>query len=170
MKKLKYYLVLLVVLVSSTGCYAENHIKQAWWLTIDIPSKETDLDGLSLSAFNSQWKYAVFLENQIIKKKINNADYQKFLSSNFTFKKELDLNGNGISEVFRVGVYVDQDQHNGIFLAIYENNKIIKVMSDSSHQNFSVLLESENQLLWYKCMECGDFEKLVWSGTSYFLE
>lgn len=159
-----------MVLILSTGCFAENKVSEAWWLTVKLEPNEAALNTMAVSQFNSNWTYAKFISNNDIKNKISKADYAKFIESKFSFEQQIDLNKNGIKEEFRVGVYKDNTNSEGIFLSIYENGKLIKVLTDGGYQNFSALFVHENQLLWYRCMECSDFETVTWSGSSYFLE
>lgn len=170
MKWFNHIGVLLMILVSSAGCYAGDTVKQAWWMTVDMEPRAVRLNGQPVSEVNSSWQYARFLENNNIKNKISNENYEQYLQSPFSFSKNYDLNENGVVETFRVGVYKDMDNNEGIFLAIIENDHLVKVLSDSTSKNFSALLLKDCQLYWYRCMECGHFEKLVYSGSSYYLE
>jgi len=170
MRAFNYILVFLLIVVSSAGCFAADTVKESWWLTLDLEPRTTELNGLPIGEFNSNWQYAQYLDNADIKNKISAKDFEQFEQSSFSFTKAVDLNNNGVDEIFRVGVYKDKDEHQGIFLAILEKGKLVKVLSDSTKQNFSALLLDNGQLYWYRCMQCGDYEKLVSSGSSYFLE
>ena len=108
MKCLNHIIVLLAILVSSTGCIAGDAVKEAWWMGVDLEPQSTRLNGQAVSAFNSNWSYARFLENNDIKNKISREEYEKFLNSAFSFSKTEDLNKNGVDETFKVGVYKDK--------------------------------------------------------------
>ena len=170
MSNFKYALVSLVVLISSAGCFATSQAGESWWITLKLKPENNSLQGLPVSRFNANWTYASFIGNDDIKKKIGDKDYQTFIKPSFSFSRDPDLNNNGVDESFHVGVYKDNSNAEGVFLAIFEQGKLVKVLTDGTHQNFSALLINEKQLFWYRCMECGTYEQLVWSGSSYFLE
>lgn len=170
MKIFNYIVVSLAILMLSTGCYAGSQAKQSWWLELKLEARDTELQGLPVSDFNADWKSASFIDGEEVRKRISVEDYQEFAKSSFSFNKDMDLNGNGMSESIHVGVYKNSEGGEGVFLAIFENDRLIKLLTDNTHKNFSALLIDRGQLLWYRCMQCGNFEKLVWTGSSYFLE
>lgn len=170
MKSFRFILHLLLIIISSTSCFAENPVKESWWLTIQVEADQVKLNGIPVKHFNDDWNFARFIDNAIIENKITEEEYRNFKDSPFSFKKNNDLNKNGIDESISVGVFVAENDKSGVFLAIFENDRLLKVLTDSTHNNFTALLIHDGDLLWYRCMECGSYERVVWTGTSYFLE
>jgi len=170
MKCLKYAFSLVIILITSVRCYGTVQIQESWWLTVKLDAKHTELNGLPVNTYNKNWRFANFIGNSNLIEKIDKNRYQNFIKSSFEFKKEYDINNNGINETIQVGIYKDRNDNEGIFLAIFEKDNLIKAFTDSSHKNFSVLLINDKQLLWYRCMECGNYEKLLWTGKTYVLE
>ena len=170
MKQLKSLIISLIIVISSTGCLAENKVKQVWWVTIKLEATDKVLTNQSVSDFNSEWKYASFLTNQLVKNKITKNEFDDFMATEFTFELKQDLNKNGKLDTVKVGVFKTKENTEGIFLSIFEYGKLIKTLQDNNSKNFSALISHNNVVKWYRCMECGNFETLVWTGSSYFLE
>ena len=144
--------------------------KHAWWLTLTINPEYSKLDNINVSEFRDDWSKAIYLDDALIKKKVNSAQYAEFKQSQFSHLLNLDLNKNNINETIKVGVFEKKNNKKGIFLAIFENNKLLKVFSDSTNKGFSTLLKYNNTLRWYKCMNCGDYESIKWNGKTFTIE
>ena len=170
MKIMKHLASTVLLMISSTGCFASGNVSEAWWLNAKIKPVTMMLNGLAPEQLDPDWVYASFLSYSDIKALTDEAGYQKFLNSRFSFAKVIDLNGNGIDEAVRVGVYTDNKQQEGVFLVIFEDDTPVKVMADSNSQGFSALLLDNGELQWYRCLECKNYERLVWAGSSYSLE
>lgn len=87
----------------------------------------------------------------------------------FRFKSRVDLNRNGIAETISVGVYRDAENKTGRYLAITERRRVLKTFSRPGAAGYSALLKTGREIRWYFCMECDDFETLVWTGRDYAL-
>ena len=170
MKKLKYLTSIVFLLGMTSYGFASNDTKNISWENLSIEPKEARLNGMTPEDFNENWVYASFLSYSDIKAVVGETDYQALLNSRYSFAKVIDLNGNEIDEAIRVGVYKSKDNHKGIFMVIFEEEKIIKVLADNSSQGFSVLLLKDNEIQWYPCMACGKFKTLKWSAGSYQFE
>ncbi|MDH5484553.1 MAG: hypothetical protein OEY43_04880 [Gammaproteobacteria bacterium] len=170
MKVSAYIAASLFLLTVSVGCSAGAKAQLPWWQTIKLEPAVMVLDNLEPYDFNSDWVYASFISHSDIKAQIGEADYQAFIEAPFSFGKVIDLNGNGEDEAVRVGVYRDKDQGKGIFLAIFEEGRLVHVIDKSSSQDFSVLQLKNNEVRWYRCTTCSEYRKLVWDGSSYILE
>jgi len=158
----------LIFLFFMTACMAEKEPAQAWWLDFSVKPESTQLDGIDISSFRKNWTHAVYLDNSLIKNKVSFKNYTEFKDSNFKLSIIKDFNNNNIDEVIKVGVFQTK-KRKGIFLAIFESSKLIKVFTDSSNKGFSALL-SNNNLHWYKCMNCGEYESISWNGKTFVLE
>lgn len=144
--------------------------KQAWWLTLSVEPHLTQLDGKELNSFNDNWLKAIYVDDAFIKQNVNTTNYNEFKKSHFNSSITLDLNNNKMPETIKVGVYKKKDGSKGIFLSIFEKDKILKVFTDSTNKGFSALLPHNGSIRWYKCMNCGDFETIKWSGKSFVIE
>ena len=170
MKQIKPLIISLIIAISSSGCLAESETKQAWWLSIKLEATEKLLANKPISDFNSDWKYASFLTNESVKSKITKNEFNEFINTDFKFELKQDLNKNGKTETVKVGVFETRENTEGIFLSIFEDGMLIKTLIDRNSKNFSAVISHNNKILWYRCMECGEFETLIWSGSGYFLE
>ena len=80
----------------------------------------------------------------------------------------MDLDNDAVVENFYVGVYKTKNAM-GRFLIIEKNNKIVMTFQREGTPGFIALFKYKNELRWYKCMQCGDYEKIVASKGSYLL-
>ena len=55
-------------------------------------------------------------------------------------------------------------------MAIFRNSEFIKLFADAGSSGYSSIYLKDNQIRWYKCMECGDFDSILWSGSDYLLQ
>lgn len=70
-----------------------------------------------------------------------------------------------------MGVFETGSGDKGRFLAITRDGALLQHFEHSGEAGFSTLLPyGTDEVRWYSCMECGDFESLKWSGRSYVLE
>ena len=119
MKSFRFILHLLLIIISSTSCSAENPVKESWWLAIQVEADQVKLNGIPVKHFNDDWNFARFIDNAIIENKITEEEYRNFKDSPFSFKKNIDLNKNGIDESISVGVFVVENDKSGVFLTIF---------------------------------------------------
>lgn len=157
MTVLKYFTG-LILLASVSNCFANNEVKNTWWSDLNIEPKQEKLNGLTPAYFSKSWVYATFVSFSDIKALVSESDYQQLLNSRYSFAKVIDLDGNGKDEAIRVGVYKTKDNKKGIFIAIFEEENLIKVITDNTAHDFSALLTKDGDIRWYHCMECDDFK------------
>lgn len=162
-------LIIGFLLTATTACMAEKP-KQAWWLTLSIEPAHSQLDNVDVKLFSSDWAKAIFVDEVFLKANLTASQFAEFENSNFNNTLTLDLNKNSQPETVKVGVFKKQDGNKGVFLAIFENKKLLKVFTGSTKEGFSTLLKFNDTLRWYKCMNCGDFESIKWNGKSFVLE
>ena len=142
----------------------------AWWLDIEFKPTQHSIAGKPLGQFNKEWESAELLSSTDLSSLINSKDFSEFKSSRFSFEKRVDLNKNGKKERIVVGVYQRLSGERGRFVAIFEQNKLIKTLTEDGNAGFSALLIDKGQVYWYFCMQCGGGYKLIWDGKDYFLD
>jgi hypothetical protein len=116
------------------------------------------------------WNSARALTDKDIEDRVSRTEFQKFKASSFAFTTSADLNRDGTSEVFFVGVFKKADGSMGRFAAVTNNHTVLKVFEERGTPGFSALLKSGDTIRWYKCMDCGEFETITWTGSSYALD
>lgn len=163
-------LIGVFLLLVFSSCMAEKKPEQAWWLNLSIEPDKTALNNINITTYNKNWQYAVFLDDKFIKTQVTNQQFTELKNSNFKLSLNKDFNGNKINETIKVGIYLDHKNTKGIFLAVFENTKLIKVFTDSTNKGFSALIIDNNNIRWYKCMNCGEYEEIRWNGKSYIIQ
>jgi hypothetical protein len=164
--------VLLLFACSLNNERTENKAASdfAWWYTIQFRPVSATVFGLDVRTFNNKWIYATVVDNNLLKEQIAEDDFQNFNKSALSFSLMYDLDGNGIDEEFFVGVYETHEGEIGRFIAIMQDGKLLQYFMESGLNNFSALLQTNQEVRWYKCMECGEFESINWNGESFMLE
>lgn len=162
--------IIALIFITMSSCMADKNPQQAWWLDLSVTPDKTELNDLNVRIFDKSWRYAIFLDETTLKKHINNKQLSELTTSNFILTSSIDLNRNKKKETLKVGVYEKDNGTGGIFLAIFEDSKLLKVFSDSSNKGFSAIIQSENNIRWYKCMNCGEYEIIRWNGRAYTIE
>ena len=160
--------VLLLLVFSS--CMADKKPDQAWWLNLSINPDKTVLNNINITTYNENWRSAVFLDDKLIKAHVTKPHFDELKNSKFKLSSNFDLNENNKNETIKVGVYQDNKNNMGIFLAIFEKSKLLKVFTDSSNKGFSALIKGGNSIRWYKCMNCGEYEQINWNGKYYVIQ
>ena len=163
------FIGVLFLLVFSS-CMADKKPEQAWWLNLSINPDKTVLNNINISSYNKSWRSAVFLDDKLIKAHVTHQQFDELKNSKFKLSTSIDFNGNNNNETIKVGVYQNNNNGKGIFLAIFEKSKLLKVFSDSSNKGFSALIKDGNSIRWYKCMNCGEYEHISWNGKSYVIQ
>ena len=160
--------VLLLLIFAS--CIADKKPDQAWWLNLSVKPDKTVLNNINITSYNENWRSAVFLDNKLIKTQVTNPQFTELKNSKFKLSLGIDFNGNNEDEIFKVGVYQNNENSKGVFLAVFEKSNLLKVFTDSSNKGFSALIELNNSIRWYKCMNCGEFDEIRWNGKSYIIQ
>lgn len=149
---------------------ADNLVpEEAWWLTKEFEAKETDIGGIQVSQFVSNWKFATALDKKYIKAELTEQQLEDVKQSNLEFSVTASIDGDTDQEVFFVGIYQTTSGEVGRFLAVKSDKGIEKVFPDAGFSGFSALYQEENELRWFKCMQCGEYELVQWNGSDYVL-
>ncbi|MDR2216378.1 MAG: hypothetical protein LBE59_11145 [Nevskiaceae bacterium] len=172
-----YYCVALIALLLG-GCAPETKSTDsqataasvAWWYDIQFEPDATTVRGLDIRAIDANWKMAIALDASLLKGRISDSDITDFNNSKMSFSLESDFDGDGIAEEFFVGTYETSGSEIGRFVAIIRNGEVIQNFKENGTIGFSALLQSDDEVRWYKCLECGEYESIKWSGGSFSIE
>lgn len=153
------------------ACHNAPHQPQAaWWYDIEFAPDAASVRGISVSSMMPEWRSARDLTDREVQDRISRSEFQNFKASPFAFNTTADLNRDGSAEDFFVGVFKASDGSTGRFAAVTKNHTVLKVFQERGKPGFSALLKIGDAVRWYKCMDCGEFETITWTGTSYLLE
>ena len=142
----------------------------AWWVTASFTPTSTTVRGIEARAIDPHWQRADALDTLILRRHVSPDDLREFLASPLSFSLTADLDRDRAPEQFFVGVYETSDGRKGRFVAVTRGGRPLQHFADEGETGFSALLRAENEVRWYKCMECGEFESIKWTGRSYVLE
>lgn len=149
---------------------APEQPQAAWWYDIEFEPNANSVRAFSVNSMDSAWRSARGLTDTDIRTRIAQSEFEKFKASPFAFATTADLNRDGSAEDFFVGVFKAADGTTGRFVAITNKDQLLKVFREPGKPGFSALLKSGDSIRWYKCMDCGEFETITWTGTSYALD
>lgn len=142
----------------------------AWWYTIMFQPESKVTHDIEAGTINKRWRYAHALNLHDLKGRISAGDIKQFQASPLSFSISTDLDGDGVFEEFFVGVYEEGDGNSGRFVIITKNGIPVNYFTEGGSPGFSAVLRSGSEVRWYKCMECGEFESIRWTGQSYVIE
>lgn len=169
---------LTMALLFLVGCQARTEsqsqpgqLKTAWWYDIQLQPTGNAVHGVAARDINPEWKLANVLSLEDLASRISNDDFRTFRESSSSFETAADLDNDGIAETFVVGVFASQAGEVGRFLGIFRDGMLLQHFEDKSGgSGFSTLLKVDGEVRWYKCLECGEYESVRWSGRSYVLD
>lgn len=142
----------------------------AWWVDIQFQPGSTTAKGFDVRSVDKGWKRISALDVDMLKGRIPDEEIEEFRKSGFSFSLKSDLDGDGVQEDFFVGVYETNEGEVGRFVAIVRNGRVVRHFDESGSGSFSALMQGDGEVRWYKCMECGSFESIRWSGEDFTLE
>lgn len=143
----------------------------AWWYDIAFTPASTAVEGIPVDRFNPSWRAASALDGTLLHGRIPEAAIAHYTGSGFSFRLHADLDKAGGGEEIFVGVFETGSGSKGRFLAITRDGALLQHFEYPGEAGFSALLANgTDEVRWYSCMECGDYESLKWSGQSYVLE
>ncbi|SJZ71872.1 hypothetical protein SAMN02745674_00644 [Lysobacter spongiicola DSM 21749] len=142
----------------------------AWRYDVEFESTWGHARGIAASDFSPSWSSAAALDDDVLSKSVAAPDAKEFLQSPLAFSVEADLDGDGRSEDIFVGVFSTDTGTTGRFVAVTRDGELLQHFEHPGTPGFSALLEEGDELHWYKCMQCGEFETLRWSGGAYVLD
>lgn len=167
----------MFIAVLAVGCQATTQPQgahdvpvAAWWYVMSFEPTAGSVHGIDAERFDPTWNRAGALEQQMLEGRISTDDLVRFQDSGLSFSLQADLDGDRVPEEVFVGVFSTLDGNGGRFVAISRGGRLLQHFTESGPTGFSALLKYEDEVRWYKCLECGEFESIRWSGRSYVLE
>lgn len=142
----------------------------AWWYEIAFEPTSSSVHGIDVGRFDPTWNRASALDARTLEGRISAEELARYLDSELSFALKDDLDDDGTSEDVFVGVFSTRDGERGRFVAITRNGQLLQHFAQTGPAGFSALLEYEDGVRWYKCLECGEFELIRWSGRSFLLD
>jgi hypothetical protein len=142
----------------------------AWWYGIEFEPSSATVRDIEVHTIDEDWRRGTALDTSLLDGRVSANDIQQFTASPLSFSLLADLDGDGVSEEFFVGVFETVEGGKGRFVAVTRNGRVHEHFEEGGITGFSALLQVEGDVRWYKCMECGEFESIKWSGKSYTLE
>lgn len=142
----------------------------AWWYDHEFTPLGVEVRGIPIREFDRGWRAVMALGEDGLANRISAnrlADYQR---SGVSFMVAQDLDLDGADEEVFVGTYETRDGTRGRFLAVSSEGRLRQHFAQSGTAGFSALLPVGDSVRWYKCLECGEYELLRWTGESYVLE
>lgn len=142
----------------------------AWWYNIRFDPTSATVRGIDVRTIDERWLRADALDTHKLDGRISQNDMRQFMASPLSFSLVTDLDGDGVLEEFFVGVFETDDGRKGRFVAVTRSGRQLRHFEEEGNTGFSALFQGEGEVRWYKCMECGEFESIKWTGDSYVLE
>lgn len=140
----------------------------AWWYGAIFEPASTVVKGIPVSRFDPAWVRASTLDETQFDHQIRKEDLAGL--GNFSFELQSDLDKDAAGEKIFVGVFETDTGSKGRFLAVTRDGTLLQHFEYRGEAGFSALMAGTDEVRWYMCMECGEFETLKWSGRSYVLE
>ena len=144
--------------------------KEAWWVAEVFTPSETNIKGIPISQIMPDWERALLINEDYLKKRLSESQFGDIQQSNLKFDVQINLDKMPDEETIVVGVYEASSGEKGKFIAIFRDSKFIKLFTDASASGYSSIFLEGNQIRWYKCMECGNFDSILWTGSDYILQ
>lgn len=142
----------------------------AWWYDMDFEPVSTSIHGTAVKSIDASWKAATVLDIGLLAGRVSQDQLTRFANSGLSFSLRADHDSDGVPESFFVGTFKTETGSTGRFVAVMEDGKLVQHFQHAGAAGFSALLGSADGIRWYKCMECGEFETMIWTGDSYVLE
>ncbi len=143
---------------------------EAWWVSEEFTPSGTNIKGIPVSQIMPDWKYATLIDKIYLKKRLSADQFRDISQSNLKFNVQASLVNTPNDDTFVVGVYEALSGEKGRFIAIFRNSEFIKLFTDAESSGYSSIYLEGNQIRWYKCMECSNFDLILWSGSDYILQ
>ena len=142
----------------------------AWWYTMEFAPTSTSVRGIDVDTMDPTWRAATVLDTGTLAGRLSVDERTRFDNSALSFSVDADLDDDGGAETFFVGVFETDAGDRGRFVAVTGNGRLLQLFQQTGAAGFSALLDGTDEVRWYQCMECGEFETIIWTGNSYVLE
>lgn len=168
--------VLLLILFFFAGCKTtqtetlSRKPNEAWWVSETFTPSEANIKGIPVTQIMPDWKLALLVNEDYLEERLSESQFRDIQKSKLKFDLQINLDDTANEETVVVGVYEASSGEKGKFIAIFRDSKFIKLFSDAGDAGYSSIFLEGNQIRWYKCMECGDFDSILWTGSDYVLQ
>lgn len=142
----------------------------AWWYDLEVEPRSSEVRGIPIGEFGTDWAAATTLEDDELTRAGAAGGVADLRNPGLAFVAAQDLDGDGTAEEVFVGTYETRGGSRGRFLAVSSGGRLLRHFEHPGSAGFSALLPVGDGVRWYKCLECGEFELLRWSGGAYVLE
>lgn len=149
---------------------APDGVATAWWYGMNFEPASSSIRGIDVHEFDPTWTLASALDSGKLETRISADELAQYKNSKLSFLLQSDLDRDGTPEEFFVGVYRTETGEAGRFVAIARDGRLLQHFTHTGRPGFSALLDTGGEVRWYKCMDCGEFETIRWTGGSYVLE
>lgn len=168
-------LLLFVIGFICLGCEPQKYEMltsepdDAWWISKEFIPRDTSINGIPVTQIRSDWKYVAVFSDDYFEKNVSEIQFGDIQKSRLEFKVQANLDNTPNYETFIVGIYETLSGRRGRFIAIFRNSEFIKLFSQQGFSGYSSIYLDGDQMRWYKCMECSDFDLVSWSKSDYTL-
>lgn len=172
----KPHIFMLFIGALLSGCSgSKNNVsvqppEEAWWVSKQFTALEDNIHETPLVDINKDWKLVSILSTKYLEAHLSEAQYTNIQNSPLSPSVEANLDGLPGMETLFVGVFESYSGATGRFIAIKQDRKIIKYFTHSGMAGYSSVYLDGDKLRWYKCMECNDFDVILWSQGKYVLQ
>lgn len=144
--------------------------EEAWWLTREFKATGHAVYGVPVEGIDPQWKSATILDTAYCKRVLSDAQFRQVEASPLKLSVSMPSNGRDTQEKAFVGVYETLSGDAGRFITIVSNGRLMAHFTDAGFAGYSAMLQQGDELLWYKCMDCSDYDVIRWVDGKYVLE
>ena len=168
--------VLFLIVIFFAGCKTTQTEKlsqkpnEGWWVSETFTPSETNIKGIPVTQIRPDWERVLLVNEEYLKERLSESQFRDIQQSILKFDLQVNLDDTPNEEKIVVGVYEASSGEKGRFMAIYRDYDLIKLFTDAESSGYSSIFLEENRILWYKCMECGNFDSILWSGSDYFMK
>jgi len=147
-----------------------SRAEAAWWYTLAVEPRNTHVRTIAVVEFNPEWVAATILGEAEVRRLVSPDAFAAYRDSDLTFAVTRDLDLDGTAEDIFVGTFGIRSGTRGRFLAVARDGRLVQHFEQPGSAGFSALLAVDEGVRWYKCLECGDYDLLRWTGGTYVLE
>lgn len=168
-----FVLLSILIFVSACGVKKTKTVdvhQDAWWLAQTFEAAESRVLNIEVTHINQDWQKATLLSPSYLQKQLLPEQYSEVSSSSLSLDIAADINNDGKKETVSVGVYKSKEGKEGRFLLISQGSQVLQSFYEQGLAGFSALYYDGDEIRWYKCLECGDFDAIVWSNSVYMMK
>lgn len=144
--------------------------EEAWWLAREFKATGHEVYEIPVERIDPQWKSATVLDTAYYKTTLSDAQFRQVKASPLKLSASMPSNEHDTQEKVFVGVYETLSGDTGRFIAMGKNDRVIAHFTHPGFSGYSAILHQGDELLWYKCMDCSDYDVIRRVDGKYALE